>query len=159
NVEDGTLHTEYSGGHPIVADLGVGAHVWGVVDAVVSATWMTQKPDAAVTAGIPHPFTFNHLRTVTGTAPDVERREFALHLDAAVVVPAQERLRLSVFGGPSVFHVEQGIVTSVSANEVYPFDTATFKSATVQNVSRTRVGFNAGVDVAVYLSERLGVGG
>jgi SH3 domain-containing protein len=159
NVENGTLRADYSGRHPIVADFAVGAHVWNVVDAAVAATWTTQKRDALIVAGIPHPFSFNQLRPVSGTASGVTRQELALHLDAAVVVPPQGRLQLSIFGGPSVFRVEQGVVTSVTANEAYPYDTATFNSATVQTLTRTHVGFNAGADVAVYFSKMFGVGG
>ena len=58
---------------------------------------------ADVSASIPHPFLFNAPRTVTGTVADVPRQEFALHMDAAWVVPAGRKTQIAIFGGPSYF--------------------------------------------------------
>jgi len=47
----------------------------------------------------------------------------------------------------------------VTVSETYPFDTATFASATTKQLSSTAVGFNAGVDISSPLSSRVAVGG
>jgi hypothetical protein len=55
--------------------------------------------------------------------------------------------------------VKQDFVSSVSINESYPFDTATFANATTKRLSSSAPGFNAGIDISRALSSRVGVGG
>lgn len=49
-------------------------------------------------------------------------------------------------------------MSRVAINETYPFDTATFASATTKQLSETAVGFNAGVDISRPLSPTVGIG-
>ena len=84
---------------------------------------------------------------MTGTAADVPRRELAVHTDVSWVVPVGRRAQVAIFGGPSFFQVRQRLVTDVTVSSTYPFDTATFVSATTADASRSQVGFNVGVDV------------
>jgi hypothetical protein len=41
----------------------------------------------------------------------------------------------------------------------YPYDSATFGTATVVNDTATKVGFNVGADVGFKISRNIGVGG
>jgi opacity protein-like surface antigen len=70
-----------------------------------------------------------------------------------------QALDIKVMGGPTFFTLEQDLVSGVSINETYPFDTATFADATTTRVSKSAVGFNAGVDLSRALSSRTSVGG
>jgi hypothetical protein len=65
---------------------------------------------------------------------------------------------VKVMGGPTFFNLKQDFVSAVTVNETYPFDTATFGSATTTQLSNTAVGFNAGVDISRPLSSVVGVG-
>lgn len=116
------------------------------------------KPSAAIAAIVPHPLLFNAPRTVQGSTPGVEHDEHNVHVDAMYVLPLHA-MDVTVMAGPTYFSLRQDFVTHVDVIEVYPFDTATFASATTTRLSRSAVGYNAGVDVSRLLSRRVGVGG
>ena len=111
-----------------------------------------------MSALIPHPFTFNAPRSVSGTAIGLPKRELGVHIDAGWVVPANGRGQVTVFAGPSMYRVKQTVVTSITANEIYPYDTATFASATTVESSRSHIGANAGLDVSIRIAKYFGVG-
>jgi hypothetical protein len=64
-----------------------------------------------------------------------------------------------ITGGPSYISVGQTIATDVQYAQTYPYDTATFTSATTTHPSKGAVGFNAGADVAWMFRRNVGVGG
>ncbi|MNC87192.1 hypothetical protein D3C83_28970 [compost metagenome] len=64
-----------------------------------------------------------------------------------------------VFGGPSIFRVKQGLVTDFTYTDAYPFDTAAFGGGETVNASESKVGINAGADVAFFFTPQIGVGG
>jgi hypothetical protein len=51
--------------------------------------------------------------------------------------------------------VAQQVVTGITVDEEYPFDTATFRSATTARARGSAPGFNAGVDLSRMLTRRL----
>jgi opacity protein-like surface antigen len=116
------------------------------------------KPSASTTAVIPHPILFNAPRTVEGSIDNVGHPEQNVHVDLMYALPVQA-VDVKVMGGPTFFNLKQDFVSGVTVNETYPFDTATFASATTKRLSKTAVGFNAGVDISRPLSSRLAVGG
>jgi hypothetical protein len=115
------------------------------------------KPSASITAVIPHPLLFNASRTVEGSIGDVAHNEKNVHVDLMYALPVGA-LDVKVMGGPTFFTLEQDFVSEVAVNETYPFDTATFASATKKQSSKSAVGFNAGVDVAYPRMSQVGVG-
>jgi Outer membrane protein beta-barrel domain len=116
------------------------------------------KPTASIDAAIPHPIQFNTPRTVQGSIDDLAHDEQNIHVDLMYALPFQA-LDVKVMGGPTFFNVKQDFVSGLAVNETYPFDTATFASATTKQLSDSAVGFNAGVDVSRALTSHLGVGG
>ena len=158
NVEAGSLTATYSAVRPPVLDLGGWARVSRNFAIGAAVTWLSRAGEGTLTAAIPHPFLFNTPRTVTGTAADLPRRELALHTDLAWVAPVGRRVQIAIFGGPSFFQVKQRLVTDVVVSSAYPYDTATFVSATTEDASKSQVGFNAGVDVGALFSKHVGVG-
>ena len=108
---------------------------------------------------ITDPFLFNTPRTVAGAVANAERRELALHMNASWVVPAGRRTQIAIFGGPSYFHVKQGLVADVRTSSAYPYDTATFTGATTQRSHASKVGVNAGADLVWMFSSQIGAGG
>jgi hypothetical protein len=115
------------------------------------------KPSASITAVVPHPLLFNAPRTVQGSKNDVTHREQNVHVDLMYALPISA-LDLRVMGGPTFVSLKQDFVSGVTINETYPFDTATFASATTKPVSKSAVGFNAGLDLSRLLTSHLGVG-
>jgi hypothetical protein len=113
--------------------------------------------DASVAGSIPHPFFFNTPRSISGTAGNLQRRELAAHIQAAYVIAAS-RFDVVLSGGPTFFDVSQDLVSSVSFTETYPYDTATFGTASTTKATGTKLGYNAGVDIGVTLARNFGVG-
>jgi hypothetical protein len=89
---------------------------------------------------------------------DLPRQEVAVHGEVSRLVPIGRAVQLAVFAGPSYFHLRQSLVIDVTANETYPYDTATFASATTVEASRSKFGYNAGLDVSGRIARRVGVG-
>ena len=75
------------------------------------------------------------------------------------MLPLTHWFHLLLSGGPSFFNVSQDLVTRVEYTHAFPFDTATFRSATTDGDSGSAVGFNAGADVTWMFSRLAGVGG
>jgi hypothetical protein len=115
------------------------------------------KTGASITAVVPHPLLFNAPRTVQGSINGVAHNEQNVHVDLMYALPVRA-LDVKVMGGPTFFNVKQDFVSTVTVTETYPFDTATFASATTAKSSKSAVGFNAGVDISRPLSSMLGVG-
>jgi len=139
-------------------DAGVAERLVGNVGVGVAVSYASGSGDADVRAEIPHPFYFDRLRPVTGQAFGVRHRELAVHTDL-VYLMALHSIDLALSGGPSFFRVGQDLVSEVSVTEAYPYDTATFSRATLTRATKSRVGYNAGVDVTWRVSRSWGVGG
>src|SRR5262249_43479195 len=67
-------------------------------------------------------------------------------------------LWLTLLGGVSIVHIEQGLVTDVNVSDPYPFDAPTLASAVTRTASATPVGFNVGLDVTWRRWRRGGLG-
>ena len=49
-------------------------------------------------------------------------------------------------------------MTTIGYDHVYPYDEASFASASTTPASASAVGFNAGIDIGFFFSEVVGVG-
>jgi opacity protein-like surface antigen len=116
------------------------------------------KTSASISAAVPHPILFNAPRTVEGSANDVVHNEQNVHVDLMYALPVSA-VDVKIMGGPTFFSLKQDFVSSLTVSETYPFDTATFASATKKQLSDTAVGFNAGVDISRALTSQFAVGG
>ncbi len=139
-------------------DISGGVRVWRNLVVGGGVSQFTQDGEAAVAAGVPHPFFFGQDRPVSGTAI-ATRKETAVHIQAQWVIPVSDAVDVAVFGGPTFFTVEQDFVSGIDFTDVFPFETATFVSAPVEQQSGSAVGFHVGADVAVYVTRYVGVGG
>lgn len=142
---------------PLV-DVSAGIIVGGRFALGAGVTYFAQDGEAMIRAGIPHPFFFNRDRPIEGTTT-APRTEVAVHLQAHWLLVDNDTLLATVFGGPSLFNVEQDRVQDVSFEDAFPFETATFRSASKMTQSESAVGFHVGADVAVFFSTHVGVGG
>ena len=116
--------------------------VWGV-----AVSRFDQNRSVPVDARIPHPFFFDCHRTIDGVA-DVTRHERAVHLEARRFTQV-DFIEISLFGGPTLFRVDQDLVTAVQYDHTYPFEEARFISATTTESSTSTLGFNIGTDICV----------
>ena len=157
-LETATVDTAYGVPRAPSIDGGVLIRVAGGFGVGVAISSFKKSATATVTGSIPHPFFFNRPRALTGTTSPLQRSETALHIQAAYVL-SSGRLDVAIAGGPTLFTVSQDLIPDAPYTEAYPYDTVTFKDGTSSNVSQTKAGFNAGVDVGVKLSDSFGIGG
>jgi hypothetical protein len=159
NVEDGSFTTDYDVKGGPAFDVGGGVALSRRFAVGVGLTRFSRSTSSALSGSVPHPFFFNRPRTVTGDVVGLNRDELAVHVQAQAIVPVGSRLQLVAFGGPSFFRVDQELVTNFTWVDSYPFDDATFGAATTISANGSSVGFNAGVDVAYFFTQRVGIGG
>jgi hypothetical protein len=157
-LETSTMTTTYDVSSGTVFDGGVLVRVAGSFGVGVAVSSFNKSQTASVTGTIPHPFFFGTPRAISGATAALERSEVGVHIQAAYVISTRH-VSVAIAGGPTFFNVSQDLVADVTYSDTYPYDTATFTSATVAKVSATKAGFNAGVDVGVKLSKNVGVGG
>ncbi len=158
-LETATVDVDYPFEQATIIDGGAAVRLWKRLGAGVAVSSYARDGSAAVDASIPHPFFFEQPREVTGDATDITRSESAIHAQLVYIVHTSERLRILFSAGPSRIAVEQEIVTGVQYDESFPFDTATFRSATTQLLKGSKIGFNVGADVGYMITRMFGVGG
>ena len=158
HAEDGRFDADYvvKGGPSF--DGAVGARLWRRLGIGVGVSRFSVSTPASVRASLPHPFFFGRHRSINGDASGLTRDEVAVHLQVGGVFPVGTRLQVMIFGGPSFFQVTQGIVTDVTYTNNYPYDTAQFAAATTTKAKASKVGFNAGGDLAFFFTRNLGLG-
>jgi hypothetical protein len=159
NVEDGSFTTDYDVKSGPSFDVAGGANVWRRLAVGVGVTRFSRSTPSTLTGSVPHPFFFDRLRSVSGDIAGLEREELAIHVDAIATVPIGARLQVMAFGGPSFFRVKQDMVSTFTWAETYPFDDASFSSATIVDADGSKLGFNVGADVGFFFSRQVGVGG
>jgi hypothetical protein len=157
-VETSVVDTSYKTRTIPGFDVAAGARVWRNLAVGVDVSFFSKTIGGSVSAQIAHPFFFNRPRTVSGDASGVTREETAAHLQLRWMMPLRSRWQLSIAGGPSWFIVGQDLVSAVAVTEAYPYDTATFASATTAHRSGSRLGFNFAADVSYGLRPHVGVG-
>jgi len=123
----------------------------------VAFTSFSASGAADITGQVPHPFHFNQLRDISGTTP-MDRKETAFHIRATINSTPGKNLQYTVFVGPVLFSIKQDLVENVSYSDSYPYDLAAFSSASVRQISQSKMGFGAGADVAYYFSKNAGIG-
>lgn len=158
NVETEVVDVKYSMKPWALIDLAAGYRFWKNLGAGVAVSVTSGKGEADVTASVPHPFFFNQPRTVTGQT-DLSREETGIHVQVQYAIPASKKVQVVLGAGPSRMKLTQDVVTEVSINETYPYDTATFRDAVTKGASASVSGFNAGLDVTWALTRNVGFGG
>jgi hypothetical protein len=158
NVEDGQFGTDYRIKGGPAFDIAGGGTLWRNVGLGVAVSQRSHSTGATLTASIPHPFFFNRARSIDGAVNGLSRKESAVHVQVRGIFQVTRRLLVMGFGGPSFFQVTQGTVMDFSYSESYPYDSASFASAETTIAKRSKVGLNAGGDVAFFFSRQVGVG-
>lgn len=158
NAEDGRFSLDYTVKSGPVFAVSGGALVWRNVGVGLGIARFSQTTPTALSATIPHPFFFNRARTLSAEIGGLKRSELAVHIQAAAVLPISRRIGVTVFGGPSFFRVQQGLVSDFDYAESYPYDSATFSRGITSTSSGSKIGFNLGGDVAYFFTPQVGLG-
>ena len=158
-VEQGDFDASYTTPTGPLIDIGGAVRIWKQLAAGVAVTRYQERGTADVDANLPHPLHLRRNRDLVATVPDLDRVETAVHVQATWLVPVSNRVTLAVFGGPTVFRVEQDVVSAIVLTETYPFDEVQLQRATIGERKESVVGFHVGTDVQYRLTRRFGVGG
>ena len=157
-AETGTIESSFDAGDAIGLDGSVGVRVWRNVGIGAGVSTYAPEEGGSVTARLPHPFHFTQHRVIEGEA-GLTRKETAIHASLLYFVPISDRFQAVLGAGPTFFQAEQSFVNDVLYTHVYPFDTATFTGADIDNESASGIGFNASLDLSWRFSRSFGIGG
>ena len=159
NGEDGTMTATYRFvSAPMIAGRG-GFRVWRNLGLGVGVSRFSRDGEAAISARLPHPFHFNQLRNVSGTARNLNREEVMTAAELSWLFRIARTCDVMLFAGPAYFTTHQDMATQPTYTETYPFDTATFTGVESQAVRKTGVGFTAGLDMSYLFQGHIGLGG
>jgi opacity protein-like surface antigen len=139
-------------------DVGGGIRLFGNFGIGLAYTYLATKGDAVVQAEVPHPLVYDQPRKATTTAGGLEHVEQGYHIQALWMLPLSDRLDVILSGGPTVYMLKQGTVLTPTITEVGPPYTSVNMTTNVANTTATRVGFNAGADLTIRLTNSIGVG-
>ena len=121
----------------------------------------TNTSDTAITGTVPHPIFFNRSRALNSSATGLYRRENATHFSIGWVVPIGTKLDVLVSGGPSMFRLEQDVVSDVTIAERGGAFTEIVVAPTVVTQKRSANGYNVAADVTYifWQNDRIRLGG
>jgi hypothetical protein len=119
---------------------------------------VTPATTANVVAKVPHPLNSNQPRSANASGLPVGRVENDGHLQVTYLVPLSNRTSLSVFAGPSIFYLQQDLVSELGYREAYPYDTVSIDSFVTTRKTKSVIGVHVGADLTVMLWRFLGVG-
>lgn len=156
--EDATFAVSYPASTRPAMSGTVAVRIWKAFSVGLSATRVQARTEATAEGTVPHPFFFDQFRNLEGRA-DIAREELGAHLSFRLIIPVARRFDLSVFGGPSRWRVRQDRVTELDYTSAYPFDEITFRGVIVRHTEEMSWGYNAGVDLGLYVTRHIGVGG
>ncbi|MBA3639330.1 MAG: outer membrane beta-barrel protein [Acidobacteria bacterium] len=141
---------DVGGGFRVMRNFSVGASY--TVDA-------KDTRDVTVTARVPSPLFTDTLRTASGLATGLEHSEKALHLQALWHLPVTVQFEVTLFGGPTLFMVEDSLVESVTSSEVGgDFSAVNLQSVATIGRDNNTTGFNVGLDTRYMFVQNIGLG-
>jgi len=156
--ENWQYHARYSTPKASALDVTIGLRLARHL-VLAFAFWRSvPSSDATIDARVPHPISYNMLRLATAEGLTVGRMENDGHLQLTWLVPLARHVDLSIFGGPSVFHLRQDLINSLSFRESYPYDRVAIGGFQAERKSKVAIGGNAGLDVTVMVWRCIGVG-
>ena len=156
--EDADFNADYDVGTGMVFDGGGGVRLANGLGFGVAVSRFERLDPVSIDARIPHPFFFTRPRSLTGSEPDLTRLETAVHVEVRWFERVGDTVELAVFGGPTLFNVQQDLVTAIGYDHAYPYNEANLASASTMPVSASAIGFHAGADIGFFFSEAVGLG-
>jgi len=152
--ETGTLTTSQKAGGGAFVDIGGGYKVWSNLVVALTFSHAGSSSDVGISAQVPDPVAFDHLRPAPATLSDAKHSENVVHFNAVWMVPVTDKIEVGVLAGPSVFKIKQGLASGVTVTEPTP----TVNTVDSTSVKKTVGGFDIGVDVTYLLTKKIGAG-
>jgi hypothetical protein len=155
-VEQGQVTTSHRVGSGLVFGGGVTVRAWRQLAVGAAVSFFSKAGTGELQAELPHPFLFDRPRLVSATESDLKRREIGTHVIVGWIVPA-DRMEITVSAGPSIFQVQQDLVSGVTYTHQFPYDVAQFTDSITRRLEKVVVGFHISGDVTWKLSNDIGL--
>ena len=151
--ENGVVAANQTVGTGIVFDATGGYRVWHKLVVAVGVSTFHGKGNVAAVAAIPDRLRVGVFTNVSLTASGLKQSDVALNFQAIWPISLTNRIDLALFGGPSLIHVKQDIL-SVTVDQ-----TTGIASTTTDAQSKTtgKAG-SVGADLSYKFTDRLGAG-
>jgi hypothetical protein len=134
-----------------LVDITVGARVIQNFGLGMGYTSSSTIGTGTLSAKTPHPLVYDMPRSASGSLDGLDHFESAFHVMALYVAKLPMNFEVAVSAGPTFFKVQQDTIGSIATgDEVLPYTTITLKTPVVTMVEATKVGLNAGIDVAWF---------
>ena len=159
--EQGLLQTDHRTEGGGIIDVGGYVTVWRQLAVGATFTQLGSSDSATMTGSVPHPLIANQPRSVGPESLAFKHRERTTHIHIAWVFPigSDERLDITVSGGPSFFSVTRGVLGDITITETGPpFSEVMVNVGTRENTSNAWGG-HVGADVTYMVTSVFGLGG
>ncbi len=110
--------------------------------------------DAALAASVPHPWVYDSPRIASG-AYSGDLKSTILYLNFIYRIPLS-KLTVELFAGPAYFNTSADIISAIAIEDIFPNDSVTM-TLTTENVKKSSFGFNAGLGLDYFFSDRIGI--
>jgi len=139
-------------------DIGGGLRIAGNFGVGFTYTRLSATGSAEVNAQVPSPIYYDQPRTATATVDDLDHVEDGYHFQAVWMLPITDKVDIIFSGGPSVFNLKQGIVTSPQITEGAPPYSTVNMTVSQATTTGSQVGFNIGADLTYRFANNVGIG-
>jgi len=139
-------------------DIGGGFRIAGNFGVGFTYTRLSATGSAEVNAQVPSPIYYDQPRTATATVDDLDHVEDGYHFQAVWMLPITDKVDIIFSGGPSVFNLKQGIVTSPQITEGAPPYSTVNMTVSQATTTGSQVGFNIGADLTYRFANNVGIG-
>jgi opacity protein-like surface antigen len=157
--ETGTLTTAQSmDSQALFLDIGGGIRIAGNFGFGFTYTRLSATGTADVAAEVPSPLYYDQPRTATAAVDDLEHVENGYHFQALWMLPIADTVDIILSGGPTIFSLRQGVVTSPQITEIGPPYTNVNVTVSQTIATGSRIGFNVGADLTYRFANNIGIG-
>ena len=120
--EDGQFQTDHRVEGGAIVDAGGSVTVWRQLALGATFTELRTSDTATLAGSVPHPLVVGRPRSVGSQGLSFEHRERATHIQIAWVFPigGDERMDLTISGGPSFFSVTRDVLGNFTVTETAP---------------------------------------
>ncbi len=141
-------------------DAGGSLRLWRDLSVGASYAQLATSDATTLTGAVPHPLRHSAFRELPLHELSFPHRQRVTHLFFAWRFPLVDRLDVSLFAGPSLYSVTQGVVTNVTVREAGgpPFETVRVDLVQAGEHRRNAVGGHVGLDVTYMPTRHVGVG-
>ena len=160
--EDGQFQTDHRVEGGAIVDAGGSVTVWRQLALGATFTELRTSDTATLAGSVPHPLVVGRPRSVGSQGLSFEHRERATHIQIAWVFPigGDERMDLTISGGPSFFSVTRDVLGNFTVTETAPpFSEVLVDVERRENTSNGWGGGHVGADVTYMVTSVFGLGG